>query len=362
MALSVQGRRARAWMGVALGGGAMAVALWGVPLGEVAIALRDADLRWLVVVAAIFLCQQALRAWRQAVLVRAVHRSHTFRTSHAIVCIGFFFINILPARMGEVVRPALLLEREEVPLGTGFAVIVVERVVDLCAMFVMLGATALLVPVQGAVLHVAGHALNWMEIGRTAATVALPTAVFGLAAAVFAGPRLLCLLAGPARRDGLLGRGARLALRFGQPFVEGLMVMRSGRRLASVLALTAAAWGVSGLMYPAMGRCLGLGELITYGDGIGILGITMLGMTVPSAPGFAGTYEAFVRGALALFGVAGPGLDARAVAFALALHWWVFLVQASTAVWFLAVDRVDVRRLWRLALCGLSDEAPDPAP
>ena len=43
---------------------------------------------------------------------------------------------------------------------------------------------------------------------------------------------------------------------------------------------------------------------------------TMLGTALPGAPGFAGTYEAFFRGALALYGVSGPGYDASAVAFA----------------------------------------------
>ena len=102
-------------------------------------------------------------------------------------------------------------------------------------------------------------------------------------------------------------------------------------------------------MYPALARAFGIEQAIGFGEGVGVLSITMLGMAVPAAPGFAGTYEAFVRGGLALFGVAGNdgsvNLDAIAVAYALTMHWWIFVVQASTAVFFLMVDRIDVRRL-----------------
>jgi uncharacterized membrane protein YbhN (UPF0104 family) len=98
-------------------------------------------------------------------------------------------------------------------------------------------------------------------------------------------------------------------------------------------------------MYLPLARAFGVGHLIGYGEGIGILCVTMLGMIVPSAPGFAGTYEAFFRAALALFGVSGEGLDGVAVAMALTFHWWQYGVQSCTALYFLAVDRIDLGRL-----------------
>ena len=56
-------------------------------------------------------------------------------------------------------------------------------------------------------------------------------------------------------------------------------------------------------------------------------------------------------------------LDAVAVAFALTMHWWIFVVQASTAIFFLAVDRIDVRRLLQAVGRTLSPApAPQPSP
>jgi hypothetical protein len=87
----------------------------------------------------------------------------------------------------------------------------------------------------------------------------------------------------------------------------------------------------------------------------------MLGMALPAAPGFAGTYEAFARAGLALYGVAGdvrlagptsPTLDGLAIAFVLTIHWGTHLVQSATAVYFLAVDRIDPVRMAQRAWSG----------
>ena len=67
----------------------------------------------------------------------------------------------------------------------------------------------------------------------------------------------------------------------------------------------------------------------TFLDGIGILAFTMLGMAAPSAPGFAGAYEAAV-----IFGCMSLGMNAtvRVTAFAIAFHWWIHLVQSLSAL------------------------------
>ena len=341
-------------LGLALGAALMTLALWGVPLDQVGEALVSADPAWLAVPAALFLVQQTLRAWRQYLLLRAAHPEHRFRTSLSVLCISFLLINTLPARLGELSRPLLLLEREGIPTGSGFAMVFVERVLDLTSMLVMIALVAWLVDVPSHTLVVQGVEVDWVRLGRVAAGTAGPLLFLGLVGVLVAGRPLVT--AARARLGGapeLVQRLGRPVLGFAEGFVGGIDAIRAPRRLAPVLALTALTWTLTGWMYPAMAAAFGLHGWLDFGQGIGVLSITMLGMAVPAAPGFAGTYEAFVRGALALFGVAGaepataggPSLDAIAVAFALTMHWWIYLVQACTAVFFMAVDRVDVGRL-----------------
>ncbi len=361
------GRRLRQTvLGLAVGAVAMAVALWGVPLADIAGALQGADPLLLAVPAGMFLVQQLIRAARQALLLQATHPAHRLRSSLSVLCVSFFFINVLPARAGEVVRPLLLAERDGIPLGTGFAMVVVERALDLCAMCLMVAiAASTLPPEAGARLSLAGlpgldgaGGLPVLATLQGLAVVGMVGVAGALLALLLGGAPLLSRLgrAWPADRQPALR--ARV-LGFGGAFAAGLEAGRSPRRLAPVLGLSALTWVVTVAMYPALARALGAPGLVGPTAGVGVLGFTMMGMALPAAPGFAGTYEAFARAGLALYGVAGsaavapggPSLDAFALAFVLTMHWGVHLVQSATAVFFLAVDRIDpvavARRAWR---------------
>jgi len=349
-------------LGLVVGAVALALALWGVPLRQVGQALAGAQPLWLLPVGLIFMGQQALRAVRQLVMLRAVRPRISFHTSFSVLCISFLAIGTLPARLGEVVRPLLLLEREALPLGTGFALVFLERVFDLCATLAMLALVVWLVPTPSHMVHLGSIEVDWVALGRQAALTLLPTVLLAVLVLVLLGRRLLGWLApleamGPRPWRAFIHAGRA----FAGTFLSGLEAVRSPARLLTILVLTVVTWAASGFMYPFAARAFGLYPLIGYGRGIGVLTISMLGGIAPAPPGQAGTYEAFVRAALALYGVGGsapppggsaPTLDAAVIAFALGMHVWILMVQAVSAAWFLAADRYDPRRLLRLARSG----------
>lgn len=353
--------------GLVVGSLALLLALWGVPLAEIGEALTALDLPWLLPVAVVFLVQQTLRAVRQMVILRARHPDHRFRTSLAVLCIGFFFVNTLPARLGEVVRPMLLAERESIPLGSGFAMVVVERAVDLVAMGVMVSVLAWLVPTPEALTEVV-PGIDLVAFGRSMVGVGVPVVVAGLLTLLFVGQRAVDLVDRLTRRwsAGRVGTLRRTGLSFARHFVEGVEAVRQPMRLVTILGLTATAWGITGFCYTSLAYGLGIEDFVDYAAGMGLLGVTMLGMALPAAPGFAGTYEAAVRAGLALYGVVGaqpltpggPTLNAIAVAYALVMHWWMNFVQSVTAIYFLVVDRVRPREVVRRVFAGLTHAPP----
>lgn len=357
--------RLRALVGLIVGVVALGIALWGVPLAEVGTALGNARWGWLLAVAGVFQWQQLMRAWRQTLIVRAVRPGSTYRTNLSVLCVSFLAINTVPGRVGEVVRPLLLLQREQLPLGVGFALVFVERVLDLCATFAMLGLVAFVFPPPTHVFTLGQVQVDWLSLARGAAATVLPAVLLALLALVLWGQRLVGALAPLAGRGPpAWRRGLRLGLGFAGTFVQGLQAVRSPSRLAAVVGLTVVTWAVSIWMYPMAAHAFGIGPLLGYGEGVAVLAVSMLGGIAPAPPGQAGTYEAFVRGGLALHGIVGPGptpqgiapsLDAAAVALALTMHWWIMLVQASTALYFLAVDRLDLRALVRQARQTLRD-------
>ena len=164
-------------LGAIIGGMALIAALWGVPLADVWESIRGAHVGWLCAMGLVFLLQQAVRAWRQQIILKAVAPNHRFWTSFSALCIGFLFVNTLPVRLGEVVRPLILTERDDIPFGSGLAMVVVERLVDLLSMFVMIALVAWLVPIPNQTLMIGGHSFDWTVIGQRAAGIAAP-AVF----------------------------------------------------------------------------------------------------------------------------------------------------------------------------------------
>ncbi len=336
----------------------LALALWGVPLHELGDAFARLELWVLAPLAALFMIQQLLRAWRQLVLVQAVKPEADFWTQFGILCMSFFCINTFPARLGELVRPTLLLEKADVPLGAGFGVVFVERVMDLASALVMVLAVAWFVEVPPVPLAIFDTRIELVDLGRTVASGLLPPLLGLLIALTLFRRQALALLGWGVRLAErllpfeLVRRLGRLGLGFAEHFVDGLEAIRHPGRLAAIVALTAATWGMTGTLYVVLAHGLGLEQTIGYGEGIAVLAITMLGIAIPAPPGMAGVYEAFVRAALALFGVVGGELDGIALAYALVIHWWIYLVQSASAAWFFARDGVDPRKIWRQAKAG----------
>jgi uncharacterized protein (TIRG00374 family) len=342
-------------LGLVIGGLFLALALWGVPLAALGEAFAQMHWVYLLHVAVAVVAQYLLRAVRQQVMLRPLAPGLGFRDHLSIVAVGFFCVNVFPARLGEAVRPLLYADRAGVPLGAGFALVLVERVFDLIALLVCLLATLAWVELPDRTLEIAGRHVEAVDLARTGATAVLAPVLIGLLGLAVLGPAALQLgervaAALEARFDApLLHRLAGGLLRFGAAFVEGLHGLRSPARLTAVVVLTAALFAMMGLMMSALAHAFGLQDRIGFGPGLAVLGITMLGIALPAPPGFAGVFEASARAGLALFGVRGEALAATSLAFALVFHWWPFLLLCALAGFFLWRDGIGIGRLFRFA-------------
>ncbi len=339
-------------LGVAVGAAFMALAFWGVPLGQLGEAFSEMDARYLLVVTALFAVQESLRALRQWVMLRPVAPAMSYSSSLSIFFISFFCIHIFPARLGEFVRPWLLKRREGVPLGSGLGMVVAERAVDLVAALVMLWIVLVWAGIPSD-LEVGGVQIPLVDAGRSLGIAVVPAAIAGCLGLAFFGERTQALLAGLAAWVGralpAAARPAELAVGFAAAFAQGFASFRSPGRLAAILGLTATTWGSTAFIYVVLADAFGFGELVDYAEGVGVMVITMLGSLLPAPPGMAGVQEAFGRGALALFGVSGEGLDGPALAYAITVHWFQVLLQSTAAGWFFWRDGESLKELARRA-------------
>lgn len=332
---------------------ALALALVGVPLRSVGEALRQVGPLDLALVGLVFVAGHLLRAARQAVLVGGLAPSGGLRAHLAILLISFLAIQVVPARLGELVRPVLLRERLGLSLGEGLAVILVERLLDLSAALALVVFAGAVVVVPADVPRWPGTELDALGLARRGATGLLLTVGSATAAMALLGPPLLARLA--ARFEAGTSPGAALLRRVLATVERGARGLRGvgAARWLGAAALTAGVWtcGVGMLLLAA--RASGLGPLCGPGEASGTLGITLLGGVLPAPPAQAGTFEALVRAGMATMGIQGdapllgrPGtVEGAVLATAVLIHWWPLLIQAALGGIALAVHRVDLPTL-----------------
>ena len=94
-------------------------ALWGVDMKEVAEALVKAN--WINFIA-VFFCYLLSHCLRTVRLSTILEYQGSFTSMFSINSIGFLAINIIPLRLGEMIRPYLLKEQSGIPFSQSVAI------------------------------------------------------------------------------------------------------------------------------------------------------------------------------------------------------------------------------------------------
>ena len=280
-------------------------ALWGLEFSGFTEVLGTVQWVWMVGVIAGYLCTHALRAVRLKLLLEP----HVpYGGMFSIISVGFLAINVIPLRLGELVRPYLLLEKFRVPFGASLAAILLERLFDLGSLAAMLLLLSFVVelPPQGVLVG----GMDVVAAGQKLAGVTLVLGSVGLVGVLAIGAPVIRILA--AFRSGI----ARL--------------VRAPAKALAVVALSAGIWSCT----LAAVRCAlqAFPDLpSTWSAALSTWAITMTGMLVAPTPGFVGSYEAFCKASLLLWGIEGD----LAVTFALVLHTSMFLFTIAIGGFFL---------------------------
>ena len=253
-------------------------------------ALMRASWPALALAAFLNLANNAFRALRWGWLLGPARQGVPFRPMFSAVILGFMTTLLLPGRVGELVRPALLSAREDLPLGPCLGTVVTDRLLD--------GATIVALFAVGCLnaQFVAGSAGLAGEI-RLSAAVALAVIVTGLVLLV-----LISTFAG--RLDGWLARRwapLRWAGRVALGLSRGVDALRSPRRVLPIVAYSLVVWLVIGLATWIGIRAAGAD--ISFSDTLVMLPLLALGVSLPT-PGGVGGYHALMQfGLVSLFGV-----------------------------------------------------------
>jgi glycosyltransferase 2 family protein len=307
-------KRWQFWVGILI---SIAFLVWGVSklhLADVWTALKSANYIWLVPGVAVWFVGLFVRTWRWHYLLRPLKKISTWKM-FPVVAIGYMGNNIYPARAGEVLRAYVLRKREGVPISASLATIIVERIFDgvvmLAFVFLNLGQLTNLTQQSGFLGDIRTLAIIGAAVFIGALVVFLLAAMFPRNAERITRWLVVRLL--PARL-----REKTLSIAF--KFLDGLESLRNPQTALMIFLTSVVIWLFETLKYWFVTHAFP-GLEVSFFALMLMNGIVNLATTLPSAPGYIGTFDAPGIAVLTAYGV---GVE-LATAYTLVLH---------AALWF----------------------------
>lgn len=318
------------WLRIAISVGLSALFLWlavrGVHWGEAASALRGANYLWVLLMLPVTVWTLVIRAQRWRVFLQAVGVP-PLRPLVSATNIGFMANMILPLRIGEVIRPVLLSRRAHLPLSGVLASVLLERIFDMFTILFLFGLSVSVVTVSDQVRQ-----WGWMLTG-------LAVAVAAVIVLIRLQERLALRIA--RRIADLLPRNVgEPAYGFAQGFVQALEMLDSPMAYVRAFAWSLYLWMAISLIY-VFGFWAFHMDVPELRGALVLTTLVAIAVSVPSAPGFIGSFQLGCVLALRIFGIA----DSPALAFSLIVHLTQFVGVIGAGLYSLWVENISLREV-----------------
>ncbi len=289
-------------LGIIVSVGFLIYALQGIKITEVLSYLQNANYWWLIPAVAVYFVAVWARTWRWDYMLRPI-KHIPLRRLFPVVVIGYMGNNVYPFRAGELLRSFVLREREDVPIGASLATVIVERVFDGLVMLVFVFVALPFTPIPSEDLR---SLVIFASLAFFAAMV-----VFFLLAAM---PERFSAFAATIANKLLPERLATPILDFLNRFLEGVVALRSFRNVVMIFLSSIVIWLLETIKYWFVMHAFDF--QVSFFALMLMNGIVNLATTLPSAPGYVGTFDGPGIQTLVLYGVS----KSIATAYTLVLH------------------------------------------
>jgi uncharacterized protein (TIRG00374 family) len=294
-------KRWQFWLGVVISAVFLYLALRGLELDKAWLAMRTANYWWIIPGVLVYFFGVWARTWRWHYMLRPIKAVSLVRL-FPVVVIGYMGNNVYPARAGELIRAYVLRKKEAVSISASLATIIVERIFDGVIMLLFVFVSLPLTPMPAELRQV----------------VVLFSLLFFGALAVF-----FVIAASPARSQAVYNwfiarlvppRFQDLARGLLDRFMDGLHCLRSGRDILMIFVTSLVIWLAETVKYWFVMHSFDFS--VPFYVLMLMNGVVNLATTIPSAPGYVGTFDAPGIKVLEQFGVD----RAIATSYTLVLH------------------------------------------
>ena len=329
---------------VSLGLGALFLwlALRGTDFDKVWDALAGLRAGPLAVFVALHLVVQVFRTMRYRHLVKPLGGISNYNCFMA-GSVGAMAVSVLPFRLGDLVRPIVVNETENIPVAGAFGAVIGERILDgtltgaILLSFVLIFREAMEIPRQ--VVIISCLPIFFFSAGFTV----MLTNVLR--------PKLGVIVV-----QKTIGRffpgAADFVSRLVQNFFGGFKAFADVRILAVFLFESILYWMLNAGTNTALFYAFGFVVEHAFALGVIMIGLQVVGMTIPGLPAGVGPFDYFTILSLTMVGFA----KADAVAFAAVCHGALLAVTVGFGLIFLLTGQVSFSRLGR-ALRDFADKA-----
>lgn len=274
------------WLAIVIALALSALFFYGTDFAAIGETLRTANYVFLLPAIALYFVGVIMRAIRWHFLLRSIKPigyTHLFQ----VTVIGYMANDLLPFRIGELVRAYIMGETENISKTSTLVTIVLERVFDGVTMLLFIGAASFVLPLE-----------SWIR-----SLLLLGSVLFAAVIVI-----LVTVTSFRERFDHLIHRVlSRLPERWGarglkliDSFFHGLSVLRNPLDAFLALVFSILAWMCEAGMYAIL--ALGFGIAVSFPVFLLATAVANLITIVPSTPGYIGVFDAPVRYILEHFG------------------------------------------------------------
>jgi len=279
-----------------------------IDFGKLAAIYSEVDPLVIIPFFFVMMLELALRGLRWKLLldpVRPVRLWDAFRLEAA----GLALSNVLPLRLGELVRGTFGAGLFGMPVVTVFATMLVERALDVVVLVLLFLLAARFGGFTGGALNYGGY--FWLLLGGLLA---------GLLVLVF-----IDEIISHHFFSGFFGRFPRLTRGLGH-LALGVKAFHSFKSASAVIVLAAFQWLLDALNLYLVARAFGIGDVLDFFKCTALLFTGAAAASIPGMPGYFGNFEFAIAKVAGVWGVN------KEVAFAYATFAHVLTYLSITSV------------------------------
>ena len=307
-----------------------------VSLNELSEALSSMHYIYIIPALFFYLAFYYIRAIRWKYLLLSVKKVDHHRLVSPVM-IGFMG-NMLPARVGELIRAYLLSKRESVPFSSSFATIVIERVFDMTIILVMLVSLLFLQPelmrnestfgdpaMMGKIIL-----FGWIGLATVILIILVSFILIYRQQVVISWIKFFCRPFPEKIQTKILDSL--------NSFTEGLHVLKDLKTTLIVILLSVAIWTASLISYYPFYFAFEI-DYLPFSSLIIVFVVICIFITIFPTPGFIGSFQAgCMVGLHNFFGVP----EATAASFGIVT--WAFSMGVTVAggIFFLIKDNISM--------------------